>query len=32
VLQLWEGWHFAKECRLPRQTNSPRTPAPLANQ
>ena len=24
--------HFAKECRLPRQANSPRTPAPVANQ
>jgi hypothetical protein len=24
--------HFAKECRLPRQANSPRTPAPIANQ
>jgi hypothetical protein len=24
--------HFAKECLLPRQTNSPHTPAPMANQ
>jgi hypothetical protein len=24
--------HFTKECHLPRQANSPRTPAPVANQ
>jgi hypothetical protein len=24
--------HFTKECRLPRQANSPRTPSPMATQ
>jgi hypothetical protein len=24
--------HFARECRLPKQSNSPRAPAPVVNQ
>jgi hypothetical protein len=32
MLQLWEEGHFARECRLPKQSSTPRAPAPVVNQ